>query len=224
MRGRYSARALSHALALAAVTLALTPGQPARAQTDERFAMALFGTLGLGGELQVESSYLGYLVYPDGPSGPARPEFLSSSLRPTLGGGLSLSFVPVRHVAVGALVSIRGTATSNHVARRINDFDVFVAARLPIAVQSDGRTLTPYLTMPAGFSTGAGGGLLGDRRAWLGFNVGVLAGAELEVQEGLAVYAELGWQRHELRYQRYGIDAAWVANQAVLNVGVRAAR
>ena len=217
-------RGCSRTLALALLAVALTPCRPAHAQTDERFAMSLHGTLGLGGELQVESSYLGYLVYPDGPSGAARPEFVTSSLRPTLGGGLSLSFVPTRHVAVGALVSIRATQTSNQVARRINDFDVFVAARLPVAVHPDGRTLTPYLTAPVGFSNGAGGGLLGNRRAWLGFNVGLLAGAELEVQEGLALYAELGWQRHELRYQHRGIDATWVANQAVLNVGVRAAR
>jgi hypothetical protein len=202
----------------------LGPAHVAHAQTDERFAIALFGTVGLGGELHVDANYTGYLDTPNGSPWPPRPEVVSSALRPSFGGGLRLEFVPVRYFSMGAMVSLRGTQTANHVARRLNDFSVFAAARLPVSAFADGRTLTPYLLLPVGFSTGSGGVFPADRRARLGYNVGALVGAELEVQEGLSLYLEAGWQRHAIRYRDRGLRDNWRANQAVLSLGLRAAR
>lgn len=215
-RRRLAALSASWAVTL---MLCLTSGA-VRAQTDERFAMSLVGTAGFGGELEVDSENWGVVD----PIGTARPELVSSALRPSLGGGLRLEVLPMRHVAVGASVTILGTETANDVVRRINDFGVFVAARLPVNVFEDGRTLTPYLLLPVGLSTGAGGPLPGNRRARLGAHVGLMAGVELEVLTGLSLFFEAGWQLHGLRYEFMGLRENWRANQAVIQLGLRAAR
>lgn len=209
--------------AWAAATALLLIASSARAQTDERFAMSLVGTLGLGGQLRVDANYTGLLTDPNEPS-VRLPELTTSALRPSVGGGLRLDFLPMRHVALGASVTVIGTETANDVVRRINDFGVFVAARLPMNVFEDGRTLTPYLLLPVGLSTGAGGPLPGNRRARLGAHVGLMAGVELEVLTGLSLFLEAGWQLHALRYEFMGLRESWRANQAVIQLGLRAAR
>ena len=99
-----------------------------------------------------------------------------------------------------------------------------MAGRLPFNAFADGRTLVTYVLLHVGLSTGAGGSTPGDRKARRGVNVGLLLGVELEVQSGFALYLEAGWQMHPLRYRSMGLREDWVANQAVIHVGLRAAR
>ncbi len=90
--------------------------------------------------------------------------------------------------------------------------DAGVMLRIGPTLDLGGMNLEVYGAIPVGFSA-----YFPDSSdiTMLGFNVGALAGAQLHVNERVAVMLEMGWQMHRV----YEDDANLSANQAKLQLG-----
>lgn len=132
-------------------------------------------------------------------------------LDPTLGVGLRLE------VPAGELIHISPFAEfdaykADGASGRDLGIDAGVMLRVGPRLDLGAVDLEVYGALPVGFSV-----YFPDSSdvTMLGFNVGVMAGAQLHVNERVAVMLEMGWQMHRV----YEDDANLSANQAKLQLG-----
>lgn len=226
-------RARFAVLLLVSLALGIWAPDPARAQRTERFALSAHAVLGVGG--RVDSAWSGDF-WTSGATGFAEfhdlglfGQFRSAPLRPSPGLGLRLSFVGHRYVSVGLDVELSSLRGAHGAAARFSDVGVVLAARLPLALAGTGRLVTPYVSLPLGFTAMHVGVPATGRLHDVGTYVGALAGVELELLPGFGVYLEAGLRHRRVQGSHASVpDARYSrtvsARQAVLHLGLRAAR
>ena len=132
-------------------------------------------------------------------------------LDPTLGVGLRLE------VPVGDLIHVSPFAEfdaykADGASGRDLGLDAGVMLRVGPRLDLGAVDLEVYGAIPIGFSAYFPDA---DDVTMLGFNVGAMAGAQLHVNERVAVMLEMGWQMHRV----YEDEANLTANQAKLQLG-----
>jgi len=171
-------------LALVVSTLAST--SLASAQDDVQ--LAAWFVLGAGGGAELEGELGG------------REETLDYDLDPTVGLGLRGEVPLMDYFAIGGLLELSwlrlddddpGTDEDRNLAA---DFSLWLKPRYWLSTSS--FELELYLGIPFGFTVLQGDDEL-DTDAALGFNVGLLGGAQI-VFGKVGAFVELGWRRHQV--------------------------
>ena len=186
--------------------LALATAAPASAQKARGPQQQVGGSLvlGFGGEAELSG---------DGGS-------VSVDLDPTVGLGLRYQMPLNGLLSVGGLFEFRSFEEDQSTDRQsVLDFDLFLKASFGVLVGS--RDLEVYGLVPLGLSIGPTDDDL-DRlgaRTGFGFNLGLLAGAQLLVTESVGLFVEMGWRRHQVFYDSDVGDFDVAANQFALNLG-----
>ncbi len=193
---------LTSALLLSAFALAA----PASAQKAQGPQQQVAGSLvlGFGGEAEISSD-----------AGSA-----SFDLDPTVGVGLRYQLPVSDLLSVGGLFEFRSFEEDQSTDRQsVLDLDLFLKASYGIVLGS--RDLELYGLVPVGLSIGPTDDDLDALGAstGFGFNLGLLAGAQLLVTENVGLFVEMGWRRHQVFYDsRFG-DFDVTANQFAMNLG-----
>jgi hypothetical protein len=196
---------------IAVAALAWTP-IAAHAQDDiGHFRVGAYFALGLGGDIDADI---------DTPFGSTSG---SDGLDATVGFG-ARGEVPIhQYVVIGGNFELL-TFDSDDIDREaVFDIDAWAKGRYPVEI-NDGLTLEPYLGIQFGLalavlddSDGSGDDV------WPGFNVGVLAGAMLLIQEHFGVFLELGWRHHQVFHEEDtvigNVETKLVTNQLGLHLG-----
>lgn len=193
---------------LALGALALAFASPARADADApRIAAHL--ALGFGGDA-------------DANVGDASS---SASLDPTVGFGFRVE-APVHDLVVlGGSFELLTFEWDGAGAEReeVFDFDGYVRGRYPIELREARVTLEPYVMLPVGFAMAVLPDGDGDR-VWPGWNIGVLAGLTVLLEDApVGFFFELGWRHHQVYTEQETIlgdfDAKIVTNQLAMQLG-----
>lgn len=198
--------------ALFAAVVALTISPLAHAQDDVgTMRLGAYLALGLGGEIDLDS---------DAPAGS-----VDTDADPTVGFGLRAEVPVHEYVAVGGLFELL-TFESDVWGEResVFDIDVWVKGRYRFEL-APGLILEPYIGVPFGLSLAvlADPNDLASDAVWPGFNIGVLAGAAVLLQERFGAFLELGWRHHQVFAEANtflgDIDFAVKTNQVALHLG-----
>jgi hypothetical protein len=168
---------------------------------DDSVRVAPYFILGFGGEVEI----------PLGPFGS-----IDADLDPTLGGGVRFEVPLLRFVAVGASVAYAGFLVDAEDAERehVLDFDAFVKGRFVVSVGP--RAAELYALMPLGLSLWIPSDEDADNE--VGWNLGVLFGAGLDITANARVFGEIGFLRHDISLDEDLGDLE--ALQARFHVGV----
>ncbi len=177
-------------LAYACILVALAMSTPTEAQS--RIGVNL--STGFGGQATAEVGGL---------SGDA-------DLDPSVGASVRFE-IPVGEVLhLGPIASVDSYKLDGASGRDLGlDAGMLVRAGHTLDI---GMPLEVYGAVPFGFSAYFADG---NEDTALGFNVGVLAGAQLHVAESIAVMLEMGWHMHRV----YQDDVTLMTNQMKMHIG-----
>lgn len=194
---------------------------------DGYFAPKL--VLGVGGEVEVETTIVGFTGSGD------------DDLELSYGGGFQYVKPLHRYFALGGLLALRSWSSDAYSDADLDrnlllDIDVVPMGRLPLG---DGG-IELYLAVPIGLaldfwgedgiSVGAGGNAVvtTDVNTGIGFALAVLVGARFQVAGGFGLFAELGYQLHSFSHEAQATsplgtvdqDFDFALGQLALNAGV----
>lgn len=194
------------ALALAVFVAALGSPGTARADADDP-RIAGYLALGFGGDADLITG----IDFLDG----------SLALDPTVGFGVRFEAAVQRYVALGAsfeLLTLQWEGMGS-TREEVLDFDGFLRSRYPIELPDAGLTLEPYLSVPVGFSMAVLEDQDGDgEKVWPGWNIGVLAGLYVVLEElPLGFFVELGWRHHQVYNEEDTIGGEPLGQRIVTN-------